>query len=368
MDEQERTQLERARTLIKDKRYDDARTILEAMPFNEKANEWLTKLDQVAPAAEDDFTAGMNISPHNDTELRPWNPTWIFGPRLMFLLGMVLGLPIATFFALNWKRLGRPQWAAGTFLGSVLLTLGALAGLVLAFTGPFQSLIPGLVAIVCIVGSGVYVMALSDIQRPAYQKWRHGDIQAMLNHQYSIGRTVLLSAGLLAAIFLLGGVVVYFASIENEFENEYIQFRYPLNWEKLPPDWATYCQEDPEAGCFLTLSITAPVAEEAHSLIFAARATDDPQAAIDRASGNVISAESLTILGVEDTTIAGRPARMVDFTGLGITGEGTPYFQTVYYMQSATHIITINVWTQDEDSYRRRRPSIDDVARSIQVK
>jgi hypothetical protein len=47
----EQTQLMQAKALIQQKRYDEARAILEGLPFNKTAFEWLTKLDQIAPQA-----------------------------------------------------------------------------------------------------------------------------------------------------------------------------------------------------------------------------------------------------------------------------------------------------------------------------
>ena len=41
--------LDEARTLIKQKQYDEARTILENISENKTAKDWLTKLDQIAP-------------------------------------------------------------------------------------------------------------------------------------------------------------------------------------------------------------------------------------------------------------------------------------------------------------------------------
>lgn len=50
MQPDEKEQLLQAKALIQQKRYDEARNILEGLPFNETAFQWLTKLNQIAPA------------------------------------------------------------------------------------------------------------------------------------------------------------------------------------------------------------------------------------------------------------------------------------------------------------------------------
>lgn len=68
-----------AQTLIKDKRYDEAREILETLPDNPTAQQWLKKLDDIAPvaarsqtgaddSADEAYAAETTSSYEDDTE------------------------------------------------------------------------------------------------------------------------------------------------------------------------------------------------------------------------------------------------------------------------------------------------------------
>ena len=195
MEPEEKQQLSQVKELIQQKRFDDARLILQSMPFNETAQKWLEKLDQVT-VQQRAAIPGTNEPSQVKDPFKPLNPSMYFGVRLFFIAGMVLGPLAVGFFALNWKRLGKPEWSLETFLLGVFLGVGAVASLALMLAGVVDETVGLIAALLFALGNAVLTMFLADVQKSAYDTWKIGGRQALMQHDYQISRKFMLSGGL----------------------------------------------------------------------------------------------------------------------------------------------------------------------------
>ena len=140
---------------------------------------------------------------------KPWNPRWKFNSRLLLVVGLFLGFPLVVFFALNWRRLGKPQWMAETLLTGVLLTTGMVTSLALLMSGAVSTQLGMLGVLGFAFTTAVFTMSLSQLQSPPYDEWKTYGLLAAKRYRYDFdpfivrGITlVLVVVGVLGAGFL----------------------------------------------------------------------------------------------------------------------------------------------------------------------
>lgn len=255
--------LQRAKQLIIAKNYQQARQMLLTISHHATAQKWLTKLDEIAPIeptfASDirfpssdinrDTSSQQPKTKHPISNINPWNPSTGF----MFLFFFAPAVLI--FFPLNWRRLGKPEWALETFLIGVL-TFGALiSGLLIEAVklDSDSSLGIGLIIVSMAANTGFWT-SVGSLQADAYKKWiKARDPVTLVNHSYNFTRAVLTTVGLMIFGIVVG---VYFVNQNQKmttFEDELLTVEYRGSlWEKGTPDDIEFCRPQPES-CMLIL-------------------------------------------------------------------------------------------------------------------
>jgi hypothetical protein len=117
-------------------------------------------------------------------------------------------------YGLNWRKLGKPEWALMTILLSIAVVLAVLACVIVAFEFDQAAhavipVIPRALACMAWPLQFAYGSALTRLQNGGYEKWRTLGEAGMLAHKYDVARAIrfglLLEVGLAVSSFVLSG-------------------------------------------------------------------------------------------------------------------------------------------------------------------
>jgi hypothetical protein len=281
------SQFEAAARLIRAKHYDEARQLLETIAHPQAAK-WLNKLDEIAPRLMPapfglDDEAGIpgllnqppartdsgGAKPKKKAKLpygEPWNPN-PSGPVSSPVLGTLTALmpfvavPFWNFYlALNWQRMGKPDWMwlglSGTIAGAAGFWLGFFYLLRMDMDNPAMSLTPVFIIMLAAGCFSVWLWLVTQrLQASAYKHWQRLETaEALYRHPYPVVRTMMLhGAGILALISML----LFWLNGELQprtFSDTAMTLNYPTGWDSIDTDSIELCQaQEPDARCVVAL-------------------------------------------------------------------------------------------------------------------
>jgi hypothetical protein len=148
------------------------------------------------------------IGQPRNSSLSPWEPY-----RLMsyFVFLTVFGAGIL--LALNWKRLGKPEWQGKTMLLSVFLPLLMIAMAIgwLILLMPNRDLPIQFAMSVPMLALGVnfgYLWALARLQNGAYKLFKNRGPNALEGYNYDVD-SALFFGGIVAIVFAVIAVFIF---------------------------------------------------------------------------------------------------------------------------------------------------------------
>lgn len=185
-------QMTHARQLIGEKRYAEARAILQQLD-HPIAQEWLQKLDDIAPQQNDDIFASDRAKPTENSILHEYGFSKFEAFRRLLLGILLIGLGIAMIFLLREDT--DTDNSIGTWLILILLDVGWF------FFG-FWLTIPSLMAI---LGGRKTIISSQGISRQSLTGVKHFDWQEI--ETYKGGLTRLIYSGI--PLFTYGAYSFY---------------------------------------------------------------------------------------------------------------------------------------------------------------
>jgi hypothetical protein len=379
----EQEAIEAAKAYIIALEYDKARQLLVQYPNNATAKLWLAKLDQMAfknnpaPNPFPSRAANSIIPPSFSTRgstsdqpnINPWDPSLAY-------VWIATFLPLAMIFlSLNWRRLGKAQWALETFLLGILAAVAFIASIVLETTLLQDN---STIAQALMVGTGVlnygYWVGVTRIQSEPYENWKKTrDPLTVLNHSYKFGRTVLVV--IILAIVAVGAVeaATYLtASSETPvttatYENDRYSVDYTeQTWIILPTDRILVCQSEPEY-CNFALN-NFPFGSS--TILFASYPINTAFGleSLDTAWWQHSLSEypyEVQVDVYERTTIDGLSGFVREFSA---PEDGIDYYYRIVNLIRGSEMIQIQAWSSSQSNFENDRADIMEVIDTIDFK
>lgn len=355
----EREQLLQARELITAKQYAKARAILRGMPRSATAQQWLAKLDQIAP--EQAAPAAVPVHPSPPPNQEPVDPVQIERWRLWFVPVMMWK------YTRNWARLGKPDWMWNTALGGLLIFAWLIvAGVTLALN------LRSILAIGFLVSAAMtnlaFWMIIGQLQRGAYKTWAAThDWDALRAHPYRINKTIvgILAVTVIATIAITA--FLWYESRPTGYENDDLRLVYDSSWKTRDAAGVTLCQ-DYEYGCFLVLTdkqfgMTTIAFVKTH-LTGQVRTAADADAYLWANYWGQVS--GVELVSREELAIDGLPAVSREFF---YPQEGDdPLYIKVFLVVNGQARYDITVWAATKAVFDEDRTKIMDVIDSVDFK
>lgn len=292
--------------------------------------------------------------------LPPWRVAifeFLFPPLLLVL------------FPLNWKRLGKPQWAAPTFFFGTITTAILGVGLVyIQFVLHSNDVkVPVIVFVVGMIHFG-YWTAVGSLQSSAYEKWHQTrDPIAVLNHRYNFTWAGLILSGFLVAAAMMVILYAYLDQKRTTLETDLLTLEHRSWWEVIPNDVSIYCQNT-GYECVANL-VKQPHSES--NLVISYFLTD-PSANftdIDKEIWDNMLAERGTNIQIEnfdDFQIDGLNGTKREYSELR-PDLGRAYVLQIHVL-NGTYFYEILAWSDDETVFEENREEVEEMINSIDFK
>ena len=374
-----REQLERARELLQQKQYPQARALLKTID-HPTALKWLAKLDEIAPerpVAPSFNPVSNEIRAANTVEspprYKPWNPNFI-GGMTFFATSFVSG----TALSLNWRRLGKPDYLAPTLLltfalpGLVVLVLLTLMNSATRTGVNAISTFP--IAFIVMLSASAnlfFIFGVTALQYRGYKAWqKHGDI-ALQQYKYPVYQYSAIFVGS-AVLFALVASVILWSDLEarstpRTLTSGNVTFSYLPAWEIVDVQQVEGC-DDRGIRCIAALSLSP---FHFTSLLMVEFSVEEGTTAIDveKSSWDYLLECSPCAVELDvrnDVMVGSRPAvtRQYTHTEWDGTGERSYVVQTYVVVGNYGYEITVN--TPNPGIFRENRYQIDGVVNSIQ--
>lgn len=296
----------------------------------------------------------------------PWNPT-------MWMIVALVGLaPIGIIgLALNWKRLGKPQWTSVTiFILLMLASLAIVSFIIVEKVEAAQSL-DAVPFGIWLIGSITLTIAITDLQRTPYEIWNtEHDTAGMLAHIYNFKKA------LFQAIFLivLGTGIGIFVMLTNRetfetFEDSALRVTYSSEWEAVEPSSQASCQQI--TGCFLYLIDTvsgpggyAPMV--VNEISFVEFMTSQPADVLRDNGWRQASLQNGVLRGQNMVQLGGLSAYTNEY--LWPQPDDDALYVRQIYVANGSKGFLISVSSSNEEIARDSRAKIDKVLDSIEFK
>jgi len=316
--------------LIREKRFAEARQILNTMT-HPKAARWLERLDEIDPAAifapviqpprvEKPRPTAPKIS---EKVKMPWGePRNPGGMNIYVFFTPVIVIPLLNIYlALNWRRLGKPEWMPLSLAVSIGTAFGLWFCLLLGFMMPSRfGSTPLLMA--AIFGMVVFWLGgvMSGLQTKAYKIWKKEGTAALYQHDYRVGRSML--GWLVGVVVSIGGLVALTSpqNLPHTFTVPTLSVTYENKWTPFEIKDAPLCNSsklDNGRHCVLVLQ-DGRYGSTAVFILEEPKNTPKTLKEMDSAIWiNMGRTESLTLQSQWETTLDGATTRVREYSFTG---------------------------------------------------
>ncbi len=287
----------------------------------------------------------------------PWNPSYIsiisiFLPFLATSIGL----------ALNWRRLGKPQWALPTLLVGIVGTIVLVV--VFVFGIPYFDLSSHLGASVFAIVFSVpvsFFIAMIYVQSSAYKVWQQSyDAEEVYAYQYEWKKAALIVVlGVLVVLGVTNWQVIQ--SAPKEFKNSQFNVRVKHTWEIL--DKEQYCTY----GCELLL---ADAKFHYTTILFEKLPLQEPMSAYqfhDAVWPQLLEqTPNLELVNfTDDQVVDGQKTIYIEYYEKHNDGKNQAYYGQ-YYIPIGDVGIVITARSENPGIFREVRRQIDEVINSVQ--
>lgn len=287
----------------------------------------------------------------------PWNPSYIIVISFFLpFLGTSIGL------ALNWRRLGKKQWALPTFLigiiSTIILVVSFIAGIPYF---DFNSRLSMSLFAFWVATPISFFVGVTYLQAVAYQKWREEyDLNVLMTHQYEWRKAF-------AVIALLVCVIIGYANLKfspdipqvyqgNQFSVEYRKFWTPLDREKVCPYGCELVLGDSKTNYTTILFEQFPIGQ----------ATSSKGLYQKIWSGLLKEHPNYTVVNsIENFKVGGRDAVYVEYFEKHDDGKDQAYFGQ-YFVSLGQMAVIVTAQSDIPGIFREDRKQIEEVINSIQ--
>lgn len=355
--------LSEASQLIKQKRYIEARVLLQQIPDHPTARQWLAKLDEIAPGVLPPPPPPPLSDPAPSPSARPTeepvDPAKIAMWQIYFT-------PIMMWkYTKNWARLGKPEWGTTTGWAGLLLFAWIIAGLIALVVDIESILSLGLLISGALTNLAFWII-IGHLQQGAYKTWTATrDWDALRAHPYRVDNVIRIVIGICVILIVVFTGLLWSETQAPTYENDYLSLTYDRDFKTFDTSDYGVC-EDYNYGCFLGLFDQWGDA----TLVFAKMDIDqDTKTSVDAENylWDYWSYYSAETINYEEMTIGGLPAVFREF-GL-LEDEDDPYYHMmVFVVVNGNDRYDITVWDVGEGSLDRKRDMIMDIINSIEFK
>ncbi len=397
-----RQQVETARELIRQGRYVEARALLVTID-HPGARQWIARIDarllaerrelaphqppaQAVPVEPTRIyvTSRPDYSHSGAVESsQPWHPDSILS--MIFYLTTV-GAGIG--FALNWRRLGKPQWLLPTLLATTLLPVISVVLMLVVLAGSFNdpqvrarrlvegtpvpdALLVGAVAGLALASTFGITLALRSLQTQTYNRWLMGaDRDSLRRFRPHLTLPAALVLGTAFAGAALVSLLLLTTDTPRSFANGGFSMRVAGGWADRPvrlhPDCAAL-EREPGIQCILFISDTPGYA--LHLLVLRVDLIEPtPAEELERASWAEMADFAVGERTLESSTIDGLPAVTRTFIALDASDplDGRAYMRQTFVVEGTTAFL-LSVSTIAEDLYRENREQLDAMFGTIRI-
>lgn len=129
---------------------------------------------------------------------------------LLGLMFFVTPLVSGILLGLNWRRLGRPQWAGFTIALPVALFIAAVGAFAAIIPTASTESMPYMFSLAFILVAAVFgfLLAMALLQNGAYQLWEQTqDIEALAGYPYHLRQAIIVG------VAFTGGMSAFMATI-----------------------------------------------------------------------------------------------------------------------------------------------------------
>ncbi|MBI5931104.1 MAG: tetratricopeptide repeat protein [Chloroflexi bacterium] len=349
-------QLAEARELIKNKQYDAARALLEALPFDETAQKWLAKLDEIAPRPK-------NNNPFDDFAADPFASSQSYGGFSAFMSAEEKFERVKVL--IKNKNFDEAR--------SILKTL------------PDDASAQALLARLEDLTSGQKTSSTQNPFNPPPKTDGPFGQKTTSRPQRSSGKRpktmvdyVLSAVGSIVVliIFIFGRQYVRYGDFnvlrsDQDFENEVMTFTHDWDWKQIDPDEAEWCDNvDDNVNCFAYLARRTSVGDPYGAWIGFAEfeLTANSSLSTEQRAANAWASYLEEYPDIQPRTqyttlVDGVTAVVYEFN----YGDG--YFEKRLYLhRDPAHFLVIAISASTESGYQRRQGEIEEILASIDLK
>ncbi len=294
----------------------------------------------------------------------PWNPDQLSAFVAFFAPASSIAM------AINWRRLGKPQWMWPTLLASILVPVIAIGGaLGLMSTLPNKSPLSIFSILLIASFNWSYIVGLWSLQRGAYKRWdKTGSVEELLSYRYNFTNAALISGGISLLFMAAGGLAINNSLQPKTFESSEMMITYPSTWAIQDTMQIARCKQA-NASCIIVVSD----ARFGYTSIFLNRlvGTETLDAKASEAATWSLNQKKFPRLELEDRgpyTVAGISGYSHTYTNY----DATPRHDNLYGIQvfftrgKALYILTAE--SLNRGIFNEHRKDIDEFIAGIRLK